>query len=749
MNSNERSVAFVRGEQLPTPLDLMRYDFDQYQSVDQEVDLRSIWSILYRNRYLILAVLAMALLAGTASILLTEPVYRAKASVQIDQQPVKVLGTEDSAGSSAQEADRFLQTQVDILTSRSLAERVAERLRLASDDKFLQQMGYEPNPEASQNSRRRRVLGIIQKNLLIELPSNSRIVTINFDGPNPNVAAAVANSYTDNYIASNLQRRFDTSTYSREFLQDQLTKTKGRLEMSERALIGYARSARLVDASAGSGGGPAGTDQSPRSLTTSNLVDLNQAYAAARTARVQAQQRWAQAQSTPVMSLPEVLGNGTVNSLMQKRAELQAAYELELQRRQPEHPAVRQAAAQIKELDRQINTVAASIKNSLREQYLVAQSQENALQGNVGQLKNETLSEQDRGIRYNILKREVDTNRQLYDGLLQRYKEISAEAGVTNNNISVVDKAEPPTSPVSPRPVLNMAVAGMGGLALALLLAFAREKFDDVIRSPEDIDQKLSLSLLGVVPLLKSRETPQLALADARSGMSEAHYALRTALELSTGDGVPSTLLLTSSRQGEGKSTSAYAMARDFANAGRRTLLIDADLRKPSLHRLLGLPNGVGLSTALAKLKHPDEVIQATGTPNLDFIASGPLPPNPAHLLGSSTLLDVLSYLEARYDLVVIDGPPVLGLADAPRLGAAAKGTIFVIEANGAHSGSAKAALKRLMESGANLVGAVLTKFDAKQLGYSDDYGYYTYRYEDKSGNSNADQDEGLALPQN
>ncbi|WP_324808312.1 polysaccharide biosynthesis tyrosine autokinase [Sphingomonas sp. LY29] len=707
------------------------YIDDYYDDVPddvQAIDPRALWAALYRNRWLIGAVVLLALLAGVASILLTSPTYRATASVQIDQQSVKVLGTEDlEPNVSSQDAERFLQTQVDILKSRALAITVAERLDLFGNERFLTEMGAKPSKaDATEAAKREQVLSILRENLEVNLPRNSRVVTIAFTSETPVLAAKVANGFSEDFISSNLQRKFDTTSYSREFLQKQLAATKARLEQSERALIGYARGAQLIDTRAGSAG--ATEQQGPQSLTTSNLVQLNQSYSQARSARIQAQQRWAQAQATPLMSLPEVLANDTIQKLTQSRAELEAKYEEERQRRKPEHPAVEQAAANIRELDRQISTQANSIRNSIRDQYLVAQRQESALQGNVGQLKSETLAEQDRSIRYNILKREVDTNRELYNGLLQRFKEISAQAGVTNNNISVIDRADAPLKPFAPRPALNLALAGLAGLALALMLVFVREKFDDAIRAPGEVEQKLGLPLLGAVPLLKGGTLAD-ALDDRQSPISEAYQSVKTAVELSSAVGVPATLLFTSSRPSEGKSTTSLTLAKEFARAGKRVVLIDADMRKPTLHRTVGKPNKIGLSNVLAHQAKVSDAIQAIETPRMDIISSGPFPPSPAELLGSDMLGNLLAILGEEYDIVLIDGPPVLGLADAPRLAATVAGTIFVVEANGAHRGHAKSALKRLQTTGARVIGAVLTKFDAKLAGYSTAYDYYGFKY--------------------
>ena len=677
-----------------------------------------------------MTVVLLALAAGVISILLTTPTYRARTTVQIEQQSAKILGTEDlDPVPSAQEAERFLQTHVDIIKSRTLGARVIDSLALAGNETFLKAMGARPLPadEATQAAEREQALTLLSQNLTVSLPRNSRIVGISFDSRDPALAASIANAYAENLIVSNLQRRFETSAYSRKFLQQQLALAKNKLEQSERSLIGYSRSAGLIDAS----GGIAAADGQlgPRSLTTTNLVQLNQDYAQARSNRVEKQQRWEQAQATPLMALPEVLSNPTIQQLSQHRAQAEAAYRQELQRRKDEHPAVLQAKASIGELDRQIATIAGSIRTSIRDQYQVAARQEQALAGNVGQLKSETLNEQDRGVRYNILKREVDTNRELYDGLLQRYKEVGAQAGVTQNNISVIDPAATPTRPVSPRPMLNMALGLLAGLGLALLLVFGRERFDDAIRLPEDVDGKLGLPLLGVVPLVQGKQTVKAALADPRSGVSESHQSLRSSIELASAGGQPSTLLLTSSRQTEGKSTTAFALARDFAQTGQRVLLIDADLRKPSLHHMLGMTNDRGLSLVLARRAGIEEVIRPTEVDGLMFVSSGPLPPNPAQLLASNLLHDLLRSLVDRYDVIVLDGPPVLGLADAPRLASAVEGALFVIEADGAHRGHAKSALKRLLRTNAQVLGAVLTKFDAKTSGFGAYGNAYSYEY--------------------
>jgi succinoglycan biosynthesis transport protein ExoP len=741
MNDRSAFPGAPSDSRLPTPemLDLLAAGRSDQSTTDKvSFDLRLALSALYRNFKTIAAIVGVALMLGLAVTLLSTPVYRAVSRIQIDQQASKVLSSsndEVSPAASSEDADRYLQTQLDIIQSRSLAERVAAALGLFRNNDFLIAMKVKPDLQARgafnlRQTLREQVLDVIGENLTTKLPVNSRIVEIGFTSPDRVLAASISNSFADNMIVANLDRKFNASSYARDFLQKQLDQTRQKLEQSERNIIDYARSSRLVDVSSGTGGETAG----PRSLTASTLVQLNTALSQALASRIAAQQHWIEAQSTSVMQLPEVLSNPTIQDLLQQRAKAKAEYSQQGERRQSKYPAMVQAAAQIAELDSQIAQLSNNIKLSIREQYQVAQNQEDELLRKIAGLKSDTLDEQKRGVRYNILQREVDTNRALYDGLLQRYKEVSAAAGITANNISVVDRSEPPIDPIRPRPIINMLFALIGGLVCAAGLILLREHFDDRIRSGEDVDRKLGLPFLGSVPAVHSGSTPMEELVLPRSPMSEAYYALRSALELSFSGGVPKSLMFTSSQPGEGKSTSSYAIASDFARIGKKVLLVDSDLRRPSLHGLIGLGNDSGFSNLLAGQKRFSEVVQAVpNQPKLDVVTSGTSTPNPAEILAGPMLSSLLSDLEKIYDLIIFDAPPVLGLADAPSLSARVNGVIFVVEANRAHRGQAKIALRRMRSANAHLIGAVLTKFDARAIGYHSDY-IYSYDYGSGSG---------------
>ncbi len=703
------------------------------------IDLRAIWSAVYRNRLKLVITVVAALLIGLLVTFLSTPIYRAEARIQIDQQAAEILAgnTVEPNSDSVMDGDRFLQTQLDVIKSRTLARQVAENLNLYRNTQFLEKMHIKPATEPRgaynlQQTHREQIIDALQQNLDIELPVESRVAVISFDSPDRQLSASVANSFADSYIISNIQRKFNTTAYARQFLEGQLRQTRQRLEESERAQIDYARQAGLIDASTGAGDGQA---SGPRSLTTANLVQLNQAYALASSNRVAAEQRWREASGTALLSQPEVLANPAIQTLIQERAKLQAEYAQNAKRYLADYPGQTQAAAQIATITSQIDRLARGIRDGVRQQFQIASAQEQALSRALDKLKGTTLTEQGRGVRANILRREVDTNRALYDALLQRYKGVSATAGASSNNVSIIDRADPPIRPVSPRLLLNLALALVTGLLIGVGYVVLREHFDDAIRTGEDIENELGVGMIGVVPMLAADQTPKGELEKVRSDMSEAYYTLRAALELLTSNGAPHSLMVTSSGASEGKSTTSYALARGFAQIGRRVALVDADMRKPAQHRNFGLTNKVGLANLLARQATLQDVLVQTDTPNLSLIPAGPVPINPAELIAGAGFATLLEQIKADYDIVVVDAPPVLGLADAPTLASQVEATLFVVQANHARGRQARVALSRLKVARAKIVGALLTKFDAKANGRPGDYNYsYSYGQVDERG---------------
>lgn len=689
------------------------------------------WRLAVKHRILIVGAFVTALAMGIAATLLMTPIYTAKATVQIDREAARVLDSEDlNSGDSQVAGEEFFQTQYGLLKSRSLAERVIDSLGLASSDAFLTQMGAEPPTRegmtAAEASARRRemVLQQVQANFNVAPVRGSRLVNIEFDSPNPALSARVVNAFAENFIQSNLDRKFESSGYAREFLEERIAQTKAKLEDAERQLVAYAGQQEIINISEGNG-----TGESARSLVGSNLSALNDELATARAARVQAEQKWRQAQAAPLLSQTEVLQNVPVQRLMEERARLDARYQQNSQRYQEGWPEQVQLRAQIDELDRQIRDMAGSVRGAIRGEYEVALNRERVLQAQVNRLKGDVLDLRERSIQYNILLREVDTSRTLYDGLLQRYKEVGVTGGVTTNNISIVDRADAPNKPSKPNLLLNLMISALLGLGLGILAAFILEALDESLATPDDVETKLGTPVLGVVPLLDKGTLPMAALGDIRSPFSEAYYSLRTALQFSTENGTPPSLLVTSSRPAEGKSTTSYATALNLARIGKRVLLIDGDLRNPSMHRLVGADNDVGMSNLLSNSASLEQVARPTQEANLWFIPCGPLPPNPAELLGGDHMRQVIAEASDKFDHVVIDGPPVLGFADAPVVASMVAGTIFVLESKGTKRAQARGALRRMAMGNGRLLGIVLTKFNTRTTQYGGyDYAYdYTY----------------------
>ena len=472
-----------------------------------------------------------------------------------------------------------------------------------------------------------------------------------------------------------------------------------------------------------------------------SLIKLNQALADATARRVAAEGAYRQA----VRAGPSAAAATSTIEIQRRVAELQAEYQQKRTFMKPDHPEMVSLRSQISELNRQIAHEQAQISsghtNDLLAEYRAAVSAENALKARVGQLKGDVLNLRGRSIQYTILQREVDTNRALYDGLLQRFKEIGVAGGIGVAPVSVVDRAEPPAVPFKPNLFFNMLV-GLGvGLLAGLAAAIGLEFVKDTIKSREDVRKKLMLACLGAVPKEPARASFVEDLKSPTSIISEAYSAIAGALRFSTEKGTPEVLLLTSTRSGEGKSSSALALAQNFARRGKSVLLIDADLRKPAFKTD---SDKVGLSELLTTEESVEDHVTETQHSSLWLLPSGPLPPSPADLLSTGRIRKIIAEARERYDLVVIDGPPTLGLADAPMLAAAAGNVLFVVESAKTRTRGAIEALNRLEATDTHILGAVLTKATEGAATYG--YGRYGYGY--AYGSRKVKRTEILMIPQ-
>lgn len=695
------------------------------------LDLSRICGTAWHYRWLVAGITLGTILLGLAITMLLTPRYTASASLQIDQEEQRILDSQQIASTAAwQDADRFLKTHVDILRSRRMASRVAQEMSLFEDaDAFFEIMRVSPPGNGATDvelAERELILRTIAKNLDIHLPPDSRIVTVSFTSPDPSFSAKFANSFAESYLRYNVDRRLENTSYARDFLSRQLAEARDRLERAERDANDYARIVGLVRTPSQVSGAE------DTSITAIDLGNYNEALAQARIERIAAQSKWNLIADAPDIAIGDAIANQAMQQLIASRAEVHADLQSQLANKQTGHPAVAPLRMQLSQYDAQIAALADGIRRAIRDNYLIAASREHELQDRVNALKNATQRERDDSVQLNTLTREVDTSRQLYDGLLQRYRETSAEANITSNNVQQIDRAEPPVRPSSPRILLNLALAGVFGMVLAAAIVFLREQVDDRIRRPDDIEGRLDLKLLGITPKLKDGEDPVATLAEPKEPLSEAFTSLRTALHFATPAGLPNKLLLTSTEAGEGKSSTAYGIARSMAEGGRRVLLVDCDLRRPSIHELTGLKNTIGLTGVLAVPNRIEEAVMESGVANLAVLPSGQRPNVPTDVLASLRFAELLKRLEEAFDVIVLDGPPVLGLADSAILASQPDvATLFVVEAGRSHSGAVRGAVKRLADNSAALVGAVLVRFDfaeARRLGLGRAYGYgYSY----------------------
>jgi capsular exopolysaccharide synthesis family protein len=701
------------------------------------LDFRTLVRIIHHWRWLVLGAVALGLAGAIIITLMTRPVYRAWVTLEANPPTFDVTDGQDNRqqqGTYIGTMD-FVATQVGLIQSRSVAQRAAQDLNLANNRAMVPQ-------DMDASKRLRLATTEITQNLKVSPPEIGQLIKFSYDSTSPQLSAAVANAIADSFINTAIQRRYESSAYARSFLERQIAKTRSELENSERALVAYAQAQGIIN----TGSTDAATSQASgsgdtNSLQGQSLVQLNQALAQATATRVAAEGAYRGALATgPTSDVTQ-----STLQLQQQLASLQADYQQKRTFMKPDHPEMVSLRSQIGELQKQIAKEAAQVTsgrtNTLLQQYRAAAAAENALKARVAQLKEDVLNLRGRSIQYTILQREVDTNRALYDALLQRYKQIGVAGGIGISSVSIVDRADVPRFPFKPNLFLNL-ILGLGlGLLAGVGGAVSLELINDTIKTKQDVRSKLGLACLGTIPRTPAKESFVHDLREPGSLVSEAYSAVVAALRFSTETGAPKVLLLTSTRAGEGKSSSVLALAQNFARTGMSVLIIDADLRKPAFH---GSNDEVGLSKLLTTDEKIDEHVIETQYPNLWLLPSGPIPPNPADLLSTGRIRKIIAEASDHFDLVVIDGPPTLGLADAPLLAAAVGNLLFVIESSKTRTRAAIEALNRLEISGSHVVGALLTKASASSEGYG-------YRYNDGytygSGKGKVKRTEILMIP--
>lgn len=721
-------------------------DFRQAQpnslSRDEDLGFRQYWTTVPRHFRLILALIVTAEMLTMLVLLTRTRLYTATSTIMIEAQSPGLLQNTQQPQSNL---DNFYKTQYEVLKSRNLAAMVINKLGLAKNPNFVQvrhrrslwpSMGsLFSSAEPKTVSPRIEVLGVKPQlinaylgGLIIRPEYDTQLVVVSYSSPDPALAARIANAHVRAFVTQTYQLHAQNTETAQHFLENKLDELEKRIETSEEALNDYRRQRGIWASS---------LDDKDK-MMGDRIENLNRALVQAEESRIELQADVETIKSNDYDSLPAVVNNTLIQNLKIQLARLEGQYANLASQATPDYPPVAQLHAQVLQVQRRLQQETSRIVESGRSRYQQALEKENELRSDLEREKTQAMSLKDASLRDAVLAREVATNHTLYRSVLERIKILgmSGEAQVTN--ISVVDTAETPMSPSSPKPLLSLVIGGFLGMVLGIAAGLVLDGMDRSLKSPEDVQSYLQLPALatvlrlsasngkwlptGVHPLLQRYHGERFPVTGTTNGAnalvpaprlfvaaSEAYRAIRTAILLSRSEAPPKTILFSSAVAGEGKSVTAVNTAIAFAHMLDRILLIDADLRRPSCHVLLHQSEHPGLTQVLSGLATLDEAIQPTGVRGLYFLSAGLTPPNPSELLGSKRMREVLASLEAAYDHVLIDSAPILPVSDSVVLSSLVDRVVII---SGARTPKqlVRDACTRLMYIGAKILGIVLNE---------------------------------------
>ena len=704
----------------PNPFGGGSYGPDGYPLDNGALGSLNIWYILsvLRKWWWLIALFIIIITAGTAYLVNNmTPIYRSTALLEVKQQEATIF-----KGGTIEDIDAnydFFTTQVELLRSEKLIEDVVENLNLLSDPYFYDaedpDWAGKPRDEKFQS-----VVDVFKNNLRVSPVGRSRLIQLSFEHASPSKAALITNSLTDSFINNSVSRKFNATAYARDFLETRLVQVKTSLENAERELVEYAQANKIINIERDDG------QDSSGSLDMASLVTLDSELTKAQTARVQAEQQYQQSLNNNFSA--DVLTSAAIKELSTQRIGLQSEYKEKQAIFKPSFPEMIELKSRIELFDQQIAEETAAIIDSRRAElkaaFDLAKVREQDLQSRVAGLKGSVNNLRSKSIDYNILKREVETERAQYDALLQRLKEVSMTDEIGDGLVQVVDPAKAARLPFKPNKIRSLLLALLLSSAIGFSIAFLLDILDDRVKSPDDVKTKLNQTMMSVVPIAEKGTDITEHLKNPQSSLSESYASLRTNIQYSGPNGGPRVLQITSTRPGEGKSVSSLGLALRFAGVEDRILLIDADMRRPTFAP--GDNGALGLSGVLTTDVPFEDHILPTHFNNLYLMTSGISVPNPSELLSSSRFDELIDFARDSYDYVIVDSPPVLGLADAPVIGAKVDATLLVVEANQLRTPAVRLTITRLATSGTKILGVLLTKYAAPTAGYMD---YYSYSY--------------------
>ncbi|NKB65053.1 MAG: polysaccharide biosynthesis tyrosine autokinase [Gammaproteobacteria bacterium] len=754
MSTSQTNIALPEHDQVRLNRDqhsLAVYDpFVNSEEAADSIDLRAIWNTLVKYKWTILVFMMFVVLTVSLANFLMRPVYRDTTTIEyaLDAKLVKLENVENSPQSRYREV---AETQQNIIRSESLAIAVIDRLGIWNHPEltrevtqrgvlnglsriqallfgtegllqkwFPQESNDIREVDSVENKRVARQQIIIEflERLSVNNIRNSFLFSISYESFYKSTAADITNAVVEEYKQLNTTRRLDSTAGAREFLEGQIAQVQGKLETSEKELTGFARKHEIVDL------------ENRDNILNERLAELSTQLTQVESERINAETLFNQASQGNIDSIPAVLERSLIDELKNELVALESEY-LELtQVFKDSYPKVKQIKSKLAQVQRSLDRETGKVVRSLELQYKQLLEKESLISGALEKQKRELLDIKDRSIQYNILKREWETNRELYAGLLEKMKEVGVSAGIERNNVSVVDYASIPVKPAAPKTGRNIAIAVLvgllGGICIALLLGY----LDNTYRSSEEMETALRTPSLGLSPNISRKEKDDrqnvgtISHTDLNHEISESIRNIRTSLMFSSSSGAPKIILVTSSTAEEGKSTFSSNLAIAFAQSGLNVLLINGDLRRPVIHHIFNAPVTPGVSDYLVgAVSEPP--IQSTHIDGLSILTAGTSSPNPTELIGSRRTADVIKELSERFDHIIIESPPILGIPDALVWSSYVNGVILLVASGTTSKDAVKDAVKRLRIVNAPLAGTVLNMVDTK----SQEYGYYNQYY--------------------
>ena len=706
---------------------------------------RACWHMLLKRR--LWTVLTVTVILTTLVAIVSfrmQPVYQARAQVEVEAATPQFQSLSDLDRTSSTD-QTFVETQARVIAENdSLAWQTIQQLMLAQNPAFIPPASglqsilkrIRPPQRESTSAAQGRLIAEFRNHLRVERTMNSCLIKIYFESTDPRLAAQVANGLANNYIELNFRTKYDATRQTSGWMEQQLDELKAKVENSQQAMVDYEKQNAIVNIS------------DKENVVEQRLADMSKDLSSAQSDRLQKEALYNLVASDE-SRVAYVVQNGLLESLEGKHADLRGQYVEALGQFGPNFPRVVRLQAMVNESEALINGERKRIVARIHHDYQAAMGRERLLTAAMSGVKAEVGNLNQLLIRHNMLKREYETNQQLYENLLHRVKDAAVSAGLRATNIHLVDPAMTPAVPVRPKPLHNIVIGLLVGLMLGCTLAFAEEALDNSVKSPDDVEPLVGVPVLALIPMTHSNNGHRpwqnghgdngrslkgpvelTMLKQGSSLVAESYRSLCTAFLLSSAPHPPQAVLVTSSQPGEGKTCTALNLVEALAQRGPRVLLLDADTRKPSVARLLGVPEAIGLSSVLTGAHSLEEALfQVKSLPELWVLPAGPCPPNPAELLSSPSMDELLRRLRRMFDHVVVDSPPLLMVTDGTILSTLVDGVILVAEAGVTPRGALVRSQRLLRSAGGRTLGVVLNKVSLRSGGPYYDEGYYRRHY--------------------